>query len=82
MYRLMQTVDVLVTPSYAGNILMLTNLTGNPCVVLPNGVDDKGRPVSSLSFIGQLFGEAPALQLAHAYQEATDFHRRHPSLEG
>jgi Asp-tRNA(Asn)/Glu-tRNA(Gln) amidotransferase A subunit family amidase/Asp-tRNA(Asn)/Glu-tRNA(Gln) amidotransferase C subunit len=82
MYRLMQKVDVLVTPSYAGNILMLTNLTGNPCVVLPNGADDKDRPVSSLSFIGQLFGEAPALQLAHAYQEATDFHRRHPSLEG
>ncbi|MFO0982213.1 MAG: amidase [Planctomycetota bacterium] len=82
MAQVMAKVDVLVTPSYAGNVLMLTNLTGHPCVVLPNAADDKGRPTQSISFIGGLFEEGKALALARAYQEATDFHRRHPALEG
>lgn len=82
MGQVMDKIDVLVTPSYANNILMLTNLTGHPCVVLPNGQDDKGRPASSLSFIGRLFGEAHALALARSYQEATSFHLQHPSLGG
>jgi Asp-tRNA(Asn)/Glu-tRNA(Gln) amidotransferase A subunit family amidase len=39
-----------------------------------------GTPVS-LTFLGQLYGEAKLLAFARAYQEATGFHRRHPKLE-
>ena len=72
-------VDVYVAPSFGGDNLLLTNLTGHPCVVLPNGFDEKGSPVS-ISFIGRLFGEAALLQVAKAYQDATDFHEKQPPL--
>jgi Asp-tRNA(Asn)/Glu-tRNA(Gln) amidotransferase A subunit family amidase len=72
-------VDVYIAPSFGGNNLLLTNLTGHPCVVLPNGFDDEGHPVS-ISFIGRLYDEANLLAVAKTYQEATDFHEKHPQL--
>ncbi|MGH7576320.1 MAG: amidase, partial [Longimicrobiales bacterium] len=77
MHEVMRDIDVLVAPSFAGNALLLTNLTGHPCVVLPNGFRPDGTPVS-ISFIGKLYGEAEALALAKAYQDATEFHTRVP----
>ena len=52
---------------------MRTNLTGHPAVVVPNGVTLEGKS-SSITFTGQLYGEAKALAVAKAYQDATDFH--------
>jgi Asp-tRNA(Asn)/Glu-tRNA(Gln) amidotransferase A subunit family amidase len=75
----MSEVDVFVTPSYGGSNLTLTNLTGHPCVVLPNGFREDGTP-TSISFIGKLYGESETLAVARAYQEATDFHLKHPVL--
>ncbi len=80
MAEVMSQVDVYVTPSYGGNNLTLTNLTGHPCVVLPNGFREDGTP-TSISFIGSLYGESEALAVARAYQEATDFHLRRPQLQ-
>jgi Asp-tRNA(Asn)/Glu-tRNA(Gln) amidotransferase A subunit family amidase len=79
MADLMSEVDVFVTPSYGGSNLTLTNLTGHPCVVLPNGFREDGTP-TSISFIGKLYGESETLAVARAYQEATDFHLKHPVL--
>jgi Asp-tRNA(Asn)/Glu-tRNA(Gln) amidotransferase A subunit family amidase len=79
MAELMSGVDVYVAPSFIGNNLLLTNLTGHPCVVLPNGFRQDGTP-TSISFTGRLFGEAETLAVARAYQEATDFHLRRPVL--
>lgn len=76
----MKNLDVYVAPSFGGSNLLLTNLTGHPAVVIPNGFDEKGSP-TSISFIGNLFEEAEALRLAKAFQDATDFDRRHPKLE-
>ena len=72
-------VDVYISPSYGGGNLSTTNLTGHPCVVLPNGFTSKGTP-TSITFMGQLFQEAKVLAVAKAYQDATDFHRKHPAL--
>lgn len=72
-------VDVYVAPSFGGDNLLLTNLTGHPCVVLPNGFNEEGKPVS-ISFIGRLYDEATLLAVAKAYQDATDFHENHPAL--
>ncbi|MFL5350365.1 MAG: amidase [Hyalangium sp.] len=71
-------VDVIVAPTEDPQVL-LTNLTGHPTVVVPNGFRENGTPVS-LSFLGRLFGEAKMLAVARAYQEATDFHLRQPKL--
>jgi Asp-tRNA(Asn)/Glu-tRNA(Gln) amidotransferase A subunit family amidase len=70
-------IDVYVTPSFEGNNLLLTNLTGHPQVVVPCGFREDGTP-HSLSFVGRLYDEATVLAVARAYQEATDWHRRHP----
>jgi hypothetical protein len=40
-----------------------------------------GTPVS-LTFLGDLYGESKMLALAKAYQDATDFHLKHPALAG
>ncbi|MGB2868415.1 MAG: amidase [Bacteroidota bacterium] len=80
MQKLMNDIDVYVTPSFGGDNLLLTNLTGHPCVVLPDGFTKEGTP-SSISFMGQLFGEAKLLAVAKKYQDATSFHLKHPKLE-
>lgn len=79
MQKMMSEVDVYVAPSFGGGNLLLTNLTGHPCVVLPNGFDSDGNPVS-LSFTGRLYGEATLLAVAKAYQDATGFHKQYPPL--
>jgi Asp-tRNA(Asn)/Glu-tRNA(Gln) amidotransferase A subunit family amidase len=79
----MEGIDVLVTPSYGGRgnsgVLLMTNLTGHPVAVVPNGFSDQDTPVS-ISFVGQLWGDADCLRVAKAYQDATDFHLRQPPL--
>ncbi len=72
--------DAYVSPSYGGNNLLLTNLTGHPCVVLPNGFRAGDGTPTSITFMGQLNGESAVLALAHAYQQATDFHLRRPAF--
>jgi Asp-tRNA(Asn)/Glu-tRNA(Gln) amidotransferase A subunit family amidase len=78
MEEVMEKVDVYVGPD---NVL-LTNLTGHPCVVLPNGFQksDKVETPTALTFTGRLYGETELLAVAHAYQEATGFHLRRPPL--
>jgi Asp-tRNA(Asn)/Glu-tRNA(Gln) amidotransferase A subunit family amidase len=75
----MDKIDVYVAPSFNNSNLMLTNLTGHPAVVVPNGVDAKGGS-SSITFTGKLYGEAVTLSVAKAYQDATRFHLRLPAL--
>lgn len=81
MARLMENLDVYVCPSFEGNNLLLTNLTGHPAVVVPNGFTSKGTP-TSITFVGRLYGEAEVLAVARAYQEATGFHLLRPELVG
>jgi len=78
MAQLMENVDVYVAPSFGTNLL-LTNLSGHPCVVLPNGFNEEGSP-TSISFIGRPYDEGTLLAFAKAYQDATDFHKEHPPL--
>ena len=63
MHETMRDIDVFVTPSYGGNVLVLTNLTGHPAVCLPNGFTEVGTPVS-VSFVGRLWGEAAVLRVS------------------
>jgi Asp-tRNA(Asn)/Glu-tRNA(Gln) amidotransferase A subunit family amidase len=76
MHKVMETVDIYLAPSFDTNLL-LTNLTGHPCVVLPNGFNDNNAPVS-ISFMGRLYEEGKLIAFADAYQRATDFHNKHP----
>jgi Asp-tRNA(Asn)/Glu-tRNA(Gln) amidotransferase A subunit family amidase len=77
MDEVMRQVDLFVTPSFGGNVLLVTNLTGHPALVLPHGFNPDGTPVS-ISFIGRLWGEGELALVAHAYQTATDWHLKRP----
>jgi len=53
------------------------NLAGLPGLSIPCGFDGKGLPVG-LQMIGNYFGEARMLGIAHQFQQATDWHTRTP----
>ncbi len=78
-YGLFSQYDVILSPSFSGDQLLMTNLTGHPCVVMPNGFNEKGRP-TSFSMLGNLFDEATVLTMAKAYQEATTWDEQYPPL--
>ena len=75
--KTMKGIDVFIAPAFGQNLLA-TNLSGHPCVVLPNGFRN-GLP-ASITFTGQLFGEGKLLKIAQAYQKATDFDKKHPVM--
>ncbi|HEX3982757.1 MAG TPA: amidase [Acidisoma sp.] len=55
------------------------DLTGHPTVTLPGGFTEAGLPVA-FQFVGGHCAEATLLRAAEAFQQATDWHRRHPAL--
>ncbi len=79
MDSIMQEVDLYICPTYGANNLLLTNLTGHPSVVLPNGFNEDEEP-TSITFMGRLFDEGRLLGVAEQYQQATDFHKQHPAM--
>lgn len=78
MDQLMKDVDLYLSPSWHGSNLLLTNLTGHPCVVLPNGFSDKGTP-TSITFNGRLFEEGKLMRFAKFYQDLTKWNKQHPA---
>lgn len=78
-HELFRDYDVIITPSFGGTQLLVTNLTGQPCVVVPNGFRENGSPVS-ISFLGNLYDEASPLGLAAYYQTLTSFHNQVPPV--
>ncbi len=77
MFELFKNIDVYVVPSFWGDNLLRTNLTGHPCVVLPNGFNEEGSP-TSISFIGDLYRDGEVVAVAHAYQRGTSWHKNYP----
>jgi Asp-tRNA(Asn)/Glu-tRNA(Gln) amidotransferase A subunit family amidase len=77
MAQIFSRVDAYLAPSQRGDNSLITNLTGHPAISLPSGFLDPGSP-TSFTVIGRLYDEATVLKIARAYQEATDFHQRHP----
>lgn len=77
MHEILKEVDLYVSPTYGGSNLLVTNLTGHPCVVLPNGFREDGTP-TSITFLGKLFDEGTLISVANHYQMNTDFHLKHP----
>ena len=55
------------------------NLAGLPGISVPCGCPKSGLPIG-LQLIGQPFREADLLATAHAYEQAHDWHLRHPIL--
>jgi Asp-tRNA(Asn)/Glu-tRNA(Gln) amidotransferase A subunit family amidase len=102
--KVFDKVDLIVTPTTGpSNQVTVTNLTGHPAVIVPNGLRGADAPVTppqptpsgpavvgnqgggpntmvSLTFLGGLYKDAETCAFAHAYQQATGFHKLHPKL--
>jgi aspartyl-tRNA(Asn)/glutamyl-tRNA(Gln) amidotransferase subunit A len=65
---------------YLGDIFTVAaNLTGAPALSIPCGFDRSGLPIG-LQLQGDYFTEARLLDVAHRFQQATDWHRRVPAM--
>jgi aspartyl-tRNA(Asn)/glutamyl-tRNA(Gln) amidotransferase subunit A len=65
---------------YLSDIFTISvNLAGLPGISIPCGFTKAGLPIG-LQLIGKPFDEATILKVAHAYEQATDWHRRKPPL--
>jgi aspartyl-tRNA(Asn)/glutamyl-tRNA(Gln) amidotransferase subunit A len=73
---------VLADPAAEGSLIRNTlpfNVLGIPAISVPCGITHAGLPIG-MQIIGPRLGEARVLALAHAYEQATDWHRREPPL--
>jgi len=55
------------------------NVWGLPAISLPCGFSKSGLPIG-LQIVGPHWGEAQVLSLAHAYEQASEWHKRSPQL--
>ena len=72
-------IDLYLAPSDEGDNSLVTNLTGHPLVVVPNGFINNNHP-ASITFVGRLFDEGKILEVAKAYQDATGYQLKHPPM--
>jgi amidase len=80
------SIDTMATlgenPELITGLLRFTcpfDMTGSPTITLPGGFTGTGGPVA-FQFVGRHFDEAGLVAAGDAFQRATDWHRRHPSL--
>jgi aspartyl-tRNA(Asn)/glutamyl-tRNA(Gln) amidotransferase subunit A len=77
--------SVRVGQGTVGTVTALTqytrpyNITGFPAISIPCGFAPDGLPVG-LQLAGRPFDEITVLRAAHAYEQATDWHRRRPPI--
>jgi Asp-tRNA(Asn)/Glu-tRNA(Gln) amidotransferase A subunit family amidase len=72
-----ETVDVVVTPTFGGSQLAITNLTGHPALCMPTGFNKQNLP-TSITLLGKLYGDANLLRVGNALQQHTAWEDVHP----
>lgn len=55
------------------------DMTGSPTITLPSGFTAQGTPMA-FQFVSRHFEEELLVRAGWAYQQATDWHRKHPAL--
>jgi aspartyl-tRNA(Asn)/glutamyl-tRNA(Gln) amidotransferase subunit A len=61
------------------SLLTAWNVTSEPVLMLPNGFGRNGLPLG-MQILGRPFGEETIVRIGHAYERATEWHTRRPSL--
>ena len=79
MHEIMKAYDVIVTPSFGGTQLQITNLTGHPALCLPNGFNENGGP-TSITLLANLFEEEKLIMLGNLIQENSNWQAKRPPL--
>jgi amidase len=55
------------------------DMTGSPTITLPSGFTAQGTPMA-FQFVSRHFEEELLVRAGWAYQQATDWHRKHPAI--
>jgi Asp-tRNA(Asn)/Glu-tRNA(Gln) amidotransferase A subunit family amidase len=58
----------------------MANLACYPALSVPHGFMESGSP-GAMTFYARPYGEAELLAVGKAYQDATGFHLKHPTIE-
>ncbi len=93
--KVFSSVDLLITPTMPGSPVLIAqsstldavnfrntapfDIYGLPAITVPCGFTGAGLPIG-LQICGAPFAESTVLALARAYEQATEWHDRHPSL--
>jgi aspartyl-tRNA(Asn)/glutamyl-tRNA(Gln) amidotransferase subunit A len=94
--QVLSSCDMLLTPSQVGEAPKYAemvspeyrrpqgytsafNMTGMPSLAIPAGFSSNDLPLS-IMLSGRPFDEATVLSAAHAFQQVTDWHKRHPNV--
>lgn len=75
--------ELLSRPGGLDNAVRFTapfNMSGSPTITLPGGFTAAGLPIG-FQLVAADLQEPLLVRAGHAYQQATDWHRRHPDLE-
>jgi len=78
-WRFGQMLDDPLAMYLADIYTISANLAGIPAISVPCGFSDDGLPIG-MQLMGRHFAEERLLQVAWAYQKATDWHQRRPSI--
>ncbi len=93
--KVFETVDLLITPTMPSPPVTIAasatqsastrntspfDVYGLPAISVPCGFTSSGLPIG-LQISGAPFAESTVLALAHAYEQATDWHTRRPALK-
>ena len=73
------TADVIGRMGRFSRLTRPFNALGLPALSVPCGAAPDGRPLA-MQLVGRPFDEATLLRLGHAYERATTWHRRRPTL--
>ncbi len=68
-----------VVRTYTRQARMPFNLTGHPALALMTGLSSGGLPLS-MQLVGKSFNEKMVLRVGAAYEQATQWHAKHPEL--
>jgi aspartyl-tRNA(Asn)/glutamyl-tRNA(Gln) amidotransferase subunit A len=92
--KVFEKVDLLIAPTMktppallsapgggggGGNNNVAFDMYGVPSISVPCGFTNSGLPIG-LQISGAHFGETNVLALAHAYEQATEWHKRNPKM--
>ncbi|MBA3477933.1 MAG: amidase [Lautropia sp.] len=74
--------EVFKRPGGIDDVLRFTapfDMSGSPTITIPGGLNQAGLPVG-FQLVGRHLDEALLIRAGHAFQGATDWHRRHPTI--
>jgi len=70
--------DIVVCPTWGGNQELMTNLTGHPALLIPNGFGKEKTP-TGITFIADWYNESDLLLIGSKYQKKAEFYKNHPA---